>query len=77
MVTKTSDNQIGKFKAASRDLECDEDEARWDDTLKKVTKAPLKKANVPPKYLSKIQSFLRLRVRIPPSPPSWGTWLSW
>lgn len=48
MVTKTSDNQIGKFKAASRDLECDEDEARWDDTLKKVTKAPLKKANVPP-----------------------------
>ena len=47
MVTKTSDNQIGKFKAASRDLECDEDEARWDATLKKVTKAPFTKANVP------------------------------
>jgi hypothetical protein len=29
--------QLDKFKAA-RDLECDEDEARWDERLKKVTK---------------------------------------
>ena len=30
--------QIDKFKAAARDLECDEDEARWNATLKKVAK---------------------------------------
>jgi hypothetical protein len=30
--------QIEKFKAAARDLECDEDEARWDAALKKVAK---------------------------------------
>ena len=30
--------QHDKFKAAARDLECDEDEARWDATLKKVAK---------------------------------------
>ncbi len=30
--------QLEKFKAAARDLECDEDEARWDATLKKVAK---------------------------------------
>jgi hypothetical protein len=30
--------QIEKFKQAARDLECDEDEARWDDRLKKVAK---------------------------------------
>jgi hypothetical protein len=28
--------QLDKFKQAARDLECDEDEARWDATLKKV-----------------------------------------
>jgi len=31
-------SQTEKFKQASRDLECDEDEARWDVTLKKVAK---------------------------------------
>jgi hypothetical protein len=30
--------QLEKFKATARDLECDEDEARWDATLKKVAK---------------------------------------
>ena len=30
--------QLDKFKQAARDLECDEDEARWDATLKKVAK---------------------------------------
>jgi hypothetical protein len=28
--------QAEKFKAAARALECDEDEARWDERLKKV-----------------------------------------
>lgn len=36
----SSDNdQSEKFKQAARDLECDEDEARWDDRLKKIAKA--------------------------------------
>lgn len=30
--------QSDKFKEAARDLECDEDEARWDERLKKVAK---------------------------------------
>lgn len=36
--------QLEKFKKLARELEADEDEARWDDRLKKVarpvTKAP-------------------------------------
>ncbi|MDB5692132.1 MAG: hypothetical protein JWO81_1195 [Alphaproteobacteria bacterium] len=32
------DTQSEKFKAAARALECDEDEARWDERLKKVVK---------------------------------------
>ena len=31
--------QSDKFKKAARELECDEDEARWDERLKKVAKA--------------------------------------
>jgi hypothetical protein len=31
-------SQLDKFKEAARDLECDEDEARWDERLKKVAK---------------------------------------
>ena len=30
--------QLAKFKEAARQLECDEDEARWDERLKKVAK---------------------------------------
>lgn len=30
-------NQREKFERAARDLECDEDEAHWDETLKRVT----------------------------------------
>lgn len=30
--------QREKFERAVRELECDEDEARWDATLKKVAK---------------------------------------
>jgi hypothetical protein len=31
--------QLDKFKQAAKELEADEDEARWDDRLKKVVKA--------------------------------------
>jgi len=36
-----SDNktQSDKFKEAARELECDEDEAHWDEGLRKVAKA--------------------------------------
>jgi hypothetical protein len=32
-------SQLDKFKEAARELEADEDEARWDDRLRKVAKA--------------------------------------
>ena len=32
-------SQTDKFKDAAREAECDEDEARWDERLKKVAKA--------------------------------------
>ena len=37
-MTENSDEQIEKFKEAAKELECDEDEARWDKRLKKVAK---------------------------------------
>jgi hypothetical protein len=33
-----SPDQSERFKQAARDLECDEDEARWDERLRKVVK---------------------------------------
>ena len=39
MMTDRPTPQLEKFKEAARDLECDEDEARWDATLKKVVAA--------------------------------------
>lgn len=33
-------NQIERFKEAARELECDEDEKRFDATIKKLAKAP-------------------------------------
>lgn len=33
-----SRSQLDKFKEAARDLETDEDEARWDERLKKMVK---------------------------------------
>lgn len=30
--------QSDKFKEAARELECDEDEARWEERLKKLAK---------------------------------------
>ena len=37
-MTQTAKNNLEKFKQAARDLECDEDVARWNATLKKVAK---------------------------------------
>ncbi len=31
--------QTDKFKEAARELECDEDEARWDERLRKLAKS--------------------------------------
>ena len=31
-------SQLDKFKEAARDLECDEDEARFDESVKKLVK---------------------------------------
>ena len=36
MATKQSQSE--KFKELARELECDEDETRWDERLKKVAK---------------------------------------
>jgi hypothetical protein len=41
MTTATQRNELSqaeRFKQAARDLECDEDEVRWDAKLKKVAK---------------------------------------
>jgi hypothetical protein len=35
--------QLDKFKELARELEADEDEARWDERLKKVAKAKSEK----------------------------------
>lgn len=34
--------QVDEFKILARELECDEDEAHWDERLKKVAKASSK-----------------------------------
>lgn len=34
-----SKSQLDKFKEAARELEADEDEARWEERLKKVAKS--------------------------------------
>ena len=33
-------SQSDKFKDLARELECDEDEERWEDRLRKVTEKP-------------------------------------
>lgn len=37
--------QREKFEEAARKLECDEDEVRWDERLKKVAKPKLRKSD--------------------------------
>lgn len=34
-------SQSDKFKEAARELECDEDESRWDERLRKVAEQKL------------------------------------
>jgi hypothetical protein len=41
-------SQSDKFKEAARELEADEDEARWEERLKKVAKSA--NAPVPPRH---------------------------
>ncbi|MCL4671935.1 MAG: hypothetical protein KJZ64_03155 [Sphingomonadaceae bacterium] len=38
------ETQSDKFKEAARELECDEDEARWDERLRKVAKGKPEKS---------------------------------
>ncbi|WP_156495453.1 hypothetical protein [Croceicoccus estronivorus] len=38
MTSGKTQTQREKFEALVRELECDEDEAKWDERLKKVTK---------------------------------------
>ncbi len=37
-MTDEPKSQLDKFKDAARDLECDDDEARFDDRVKKLVK---------------------------------------
>ena len=37
-MTETKQTQLDKFKEAAREALADEDEARWDERLKKVVK---------------------------------------
>lgn len=37
-MTDKKQSQLDKFKEAAREIGADEDEARWDDRLKKVAK---------------------------------------
>ena len=37
-MAESQPSQSDKFKEAARELGCDEDEARWDDTLRKVAR---------------------------------------
>lgn len=39
----TDKSQAEKFKEAARELECDEDEDRWDERLRKVAKSDAKR----------------------------------
>lgn len=37
--TKSPESQLGKFKEAARERGADEDEAHWDERLRRVVKA--------------------------------------
>lgn len=39
VMEQDKNDQAEKFRRLARELECDEDEARWDERLKKVAKA--------------------------------------
>lgn len=44
---KGPSNQAAKFRELARQAECDEDEDHFDDTLKRVAKAPAPKGSKP------------------------------
>jgi hypothetical protein len=50
VMPKSEPPQIDKFRDLARELECDEDEARFEERFKKVATAPSasKRANPPP-----------------------------
>jgi hypothetical protein len=43
--TDAAKTQLDKFREAARELECDEDEARFEDQVKRIAEAP--KAETP------------------------------
>lgn len=43
-MTDKTPSQLDKFKQAARELEADEDEAHWDERLKKVVKTKPREA---------------------------------
>ena len=43
----TGDSQLDKFKRLARDLECDENEKRFEETMKRVAEAPRPKESPP------------------------------
>lgn len=47
----TKQTQIEKFKEAAREHEADEDEARWDERLKKIAKAKLERFSIIPGHI--------------------------
>ncbi len=45
--TKHDSTQADKFAQLARELECNEDEARFEETVKKVAKSPPKETEAP------------------------------
>lgn len=45
-MTTKDQSQSDKFKDAAREAECDEDEARWSERLKKIAKQQPEKPDV-------------------------------
>lgn len=46
-LTHSNQNQLDRFREAARELECDDDEARFDAALKKIAKPPKPKDEKP------------------------------
>lgn len=46
--TPLSQSQLDKFRDLARELECDDDEARFDERLKKLATAPTAPAKAAP-----------------------------
>ena len=46
-ITESKKSQLDKFKEAARELEADEDEAHWDERLRKLAKVKPKSEKSP------------------------------